>query len=281
MRYLPALLILLLALLCIGVWTSVIVQRGDVLYVAFLDVGQGDAIYVEAPNGQQVLIDAGRGSSITRALGEVMPFWDRSIDIVLATHPDADHIGGMPDVLRRFAVDRYIESNIESDNSIDDEVRILVQEKNIEHVYAMRGQIIQLDESVILEILYPDRDVSDESDINDASVVVRLVHGESEFLFTGDASKSVEQYLVWFDSSSVEADVLKVGHHGSRTSTDDSFVSFVNPTYAIISAGDDNRYGHPHQEVIETLQRFDTTILTTYEEGTIVFESDGERVYQR
>ena len=268
----------LFALVTGGIWYAEYDKpSGNTLTVSFLDVGQGDATFIEAPNGTQVLIDGGSGGSITRALSDVMPFFDRSIDMVIATHPDEDHIGGLPEVLKRFQVDQFLEPGVPDNNATLDTILRYIVVEEVEHVIARRGQRLWLDEEkgVYLQVLFPDRDVSEVTDANDGSIVIRLVYGETEFLFTADAPKGIENYVVWLDSESVQADVLKVGHHGSRTSTDEYFVGWVDPQYAVISAGCDNRYGHPHQEVIANLTKYTVEILETCTEGTIVFESTG------
>lgn len=277
--------VVILLLLSTSVW-GVVLAEGDrsELRVVFLDVGQGDATYIEAPNGRQLLIDGGAsGSVIARELGRVMPFWDRSINVVMATHPDLDHIGGLPEVFARFDIDYFLEPGAESETEYDDELLRLVSSEGSQYMLAKRGQRLWLDETagVYLDILYPDQEVSDYTDPNDASIVARLVYGKTEFLLTGDAPKEVEEYLVWLDSDVVTADVLKVGHHGSRTSTSDFFVGWVDPEYAVISAGKDNRYGHPHEEVLETLEQFEIETINTAEVGRVEFVSDGESLAVR
>lgn len=254
------------------IWTA---EAGSKeLTVAFLDIGQGDAIYIETPNGTQVLIDGGRGKQILRALGDVMPLSDRSIDIVIATHPDADHIGGLSDVFERYDIGVFLESGAVNDTNIAKELEKFVLGEGLIPILARRGMKLSLDENVFLHILFPDRDVS-RTDPNDGSIIARLVYGESSFLFTGDASKGVENYLVKLDGVALQSDVLKTGHHGSKTSTSALFISTVTPQYAIISAGKNNSYGHPHQEVLDTLSDFDAQILKTFEEGNIIFTSNG------
>lgn len=258
------------------VWYAVFAEeRKDILTVAFLDVGQGDAIFIEAPNGNQVLIDGGPNKKVLRELSKLMPFYDRSIDIVIATHPDADHIGGLVDVVERFDIDIFLEPGVQSDTKTYEELLRLVEAERSRYVVARRGMSIALDDGVYLKILFPDRDVSDV-DTNDASIIVQLVYGKTEFLLTGDAPKKIEEYVVFLDGENLRSDVLKLGHHGSKTSSSELFIGFVSPSRAIISAGKNNRYGHPHDEVLDTLEQFEIDTLSTYEEGTIVFRSDGE-----
>ncbi|MEK7579240.1 MAG: MBL fold metallo-hydrolase [Patescibacteria group bacterium] len=247
----------------------------DVLTVAFLDVGQGDAIFIESPSGWQVLIDGGPDRDVLSELSRVMPFYDRTIDVVINTHPDKDHIGGLPNVLRAYDVSLVLDPDVSSESATYAYYKDLVVEEKAKYVAAHRGQVIDFGDGSYLRILFPDRDMNG-GPTNNASVIVQLVYGETEVILTGDAPKSVESYLVILDGEKLKSDILKAGHHGSKTSSGEVFVHAVSPEYAVISAGKDNSYGHPHKEVIDTLTRASTTILGTHEEGTIVFSSDGK-----
>ena len=247
----------------------------DVLTVAFLDVGQGDAIFIETPSGKQMLIDGGAGRAVLSELSGAMPFFDRSIDVVISTHPDKDHIGGLPDVFESYKVALVIDPNVPDEKAVYAEYEKDITLEEAKHVVARRGQTLLFGDGVEVQILFPDRDMSGVKNANDASVVTRLVYGGTEVMLTGDAPESIEKYLVSLGAENLKSDILKAGHHGSRTSTSKEFVAAVDPTYTIISAGKDNSYGHPHKEVIETLTLASTTILATYNEGTIIFESDG------
>lgn len=263
------------------IWYALIQGSGKgILTVAFLDVGQGDAIYIEAPNGNQLLIDGGRGKGMLRELATVMPFYDRSIDVVLATHPDQDHIGGLPELLTRYEVGTILRSGAVADTGVYHALNEAIQAKDTKEILARRGMRIHLSDNVYLDILFPDRDVT-EFKPNDASLVARLVYGDAEFIFTGDAPKAIEEYVASLDGSLLRSDVLKVGHHGSKTSTSKLFLGAVLPSIAVISVEENSRYGHPHEEVLETLAEFDVEVVATSEEGTIVFESDGKKLWRR
>jgi competence protein ComEC len=271
-------LLLGLFIVNIFIWFVILGQNNGKLIVAFLDVGQGDAVYIQAPNGNQVLIDGGVNKSVLRQLNKIMPFYDRSIDVIIATHPDKDHIGGLPDILDRYKIDFFLDSGNESDSSTYLELLRLTEAMGIKSIQAKRGMVIVLDNKVFLNILFPDRDVS-LVESNTASVIAQLVYGETEFMLTGDSPKAIENYLVMLDGENLESDVLKVGHHGSKTSSSEAFVGFVQPKYSVISAGKDNTYGHPHQEVLDILKQFGSTILSTQDKGMIVFKSDGENFF--
>lgn len=261
----------------IFIWSAVLrADRHGVLTVAFLDVGQGDSIYIEAPNGNQMIIDGGPSSGAElRALGHVMPFYDRSVDLVLATHPDQDHVGGLPAVVTQMQVPNVVTTENTSDTGAYAAFEKAVSEKNANHVLARTGERIILDDGVVLEILFPDHNTAGW-DTNTSSIVARLSYGGESFLFTGDSPQSIEKYLVGKDGSLLHSSVLKLGHHGSRTSSSEVFLSAVDPGYAIISAGRDNKYGHPHQETLDILSKLHIPTLSTMDMGTIIFKTDGE-----
>jgi len=248
------------------------------LCVVFLDVGQGDAIFIQSSSGKQMLIDSGRDNSVLRQLGEVMSFSDRDLDYVLATHPDADHVGGLSAVLDRFNVLQVIRTENESETGVWETAVRKVEVEGSEVYFARRGQRYDLGTNVYVEILFPDIDAS-QLESNTASIVARVVYGNTAFMLTGDSPKSIEEYLVLIEGENLESDVLKVGHHGSRTSTSELFLAEVDPNYAVISAGVDNSYGHPHVEVTDMLFNFGVETRSTAEEGNIVFWSDGAEVY--
>lgn len=242
--------------------------------VTFFDVGQGDAALVTTPSGRQILIDGGPDRSVVRALGEAMPWWDRHIDVVIATHPDADHVSGLIDVLQRYRVSYILEPGVAHDTPHAESLLTAVADEEAQHVLARRGQFFDFGDGTRLEILFPDRDVRDV-ETNTASIVTRVIYGETSVLFMGDAPEAIEGYLVALHGTDLAATILKAGHHGSDTSSSLSFVGHVAPEYAIISRGCDNRYGHPHEDVLATFSRFGVSILDTCAEGTIVFGSDG------
>jgi competence protein ComEC len=271
-------LVVLLAICTFAVWTAVLArEHTHELTVAFLDVGQGDAIYIEAPNGHQVLIDGGKGRAVLEELGRLMPFSDRSIDAVVATHPDMDHIGGLPEVFARYDVGMFLEPGVHDDGADNQALEAAVAAEGLTPVLARRGMVLDLGDGASLEILFPDRDVTDV-DPNVGSIVARLTYGDTSFVFTGDSPIAIEQYLVGIDGGHLKSDVLKLGHHGSRTSSSALFLGTVDPAYGVISAGCDNPYGHPHHEVIDRLDQFGILHPSTCEEGTIEFMSDGTSV---
>ena len=249
-----------------------------VLTVAFLDVGQGDAIFIETPDGVQVLIDGGPDSGVVRELSKQLPFFDKTIDVVLATHSDKDHIGGLIDVLERYQVETIIRTENKNDTEVAALFDTFQNTEGAEVYFARAGQQLQIGASTTLLILSPQGDPTDWES-NTASIVAQLEYGESTFMLTGDAGVNIEEYLSETYGSLLQSDVLKLGHHGSRTSSGDIFLDTVSPRYAVVSAGAGNSYGHPHKEVVENLDERDIEILQTADLGTIVFKSDGKNIW--
>ena len=272
--------VVLLAAASVMLLATALAVRSPRLTVTYFDVGQGDAALITTPSGRQVLIDGGPDRSVVRELSRAMPWWDRSLDVVIATHPDADHVSGLIDVLQRYDVSYILEPGVMHDTPQAESLVTLVADEGAEHVLARRGQYIDFGDGVRLEILFPDRGV-ERLETNTASIIARVRYGDTSFLFTGDSPESVERYIASLHGRDLESDVLKAGHHGSRTSSSLLFVGFVSPDYAVISRGCDNSYGHPHAEVLRIFSRLEATILDTCEEGNVSFESDGVSVARR
>jgi competence protein ComEC len=204
------------------------------------------------------------------------PF-DRSLDAIIETHPDADHSAGLVDVLERYSVAAFIEPGVPKNTATFAALLREVEEQNIPHLLARRGMRLVLGGGAELTVLYPDSDVSglSPSKANDGGIVMRLTYGQASMLFMADVTNKIETHLVGLDGMALDSDLLKVGHHGSRTSTGDAFIKAVTPAAAVISVGGSNRYGHPTQDVINTLKNNNVKTLRTDEEGTVVFVSDG------
>lgn len=247
------------------------------LQVAFLNVGQGDAIFVTAPGGNQMLVDGGANNSVLRELGKVMPFYDRSIDVVVATHADQDHIGGLIEVLKRFKVDLFVRSNTTSTSAVYKELEALIAEKNIKEQVITTPINLILGAGAEFDIVFPDQNTAGW-ETNESSIVGKLVYGQNSFLLTGDSPQKIEKYLVSKYGSFLDSDVLKAGHHGSKSSSAEIFVGTVSPVYSVISAGLNNRYGHPSPEIVDLFTSFQEQILSTFNQGGIIFESDGQKL---
>ena len=273
--------LILLGLSAILIWylpTSGIQNDSPYLQVHFLDVGQGDAIFIETPDNVQVLVDGGPNQRVLQELSGKMNFSDFGLDMVIGTHPDSDHIGGLVGVLERYQVDTLLVTDNKGDSQTAALYNKLIAAEGAAIIYARRGQVFSLGASTTLEVLWPETDTTD-MESNASSIVLRIIYGKTSFLLTGDAPKRIEEYLVLAEGESLQSDVLKIGHHGSRTSTAQMFLEEVRPEYAVISAGENNRYGHPHVEVTDMLFNSRVKTLNTAEEGTITFLSDGEKVW--
>jgi competence protein ComEC len=254
------------------------------LLVAFLDVGQGDSIFIESPDGTQVLIDGGKGSTVLSRLHEMMGFFDRDLDMVLATHPDLDHIGGLIDVLARYKVATIVMTENKGDTPAYDALQDAIKAEGAQVIIARAGQVYDLGSGAVgsttLSVLFPDYDPSD-LESNMSSIVARLAYGRTSYMLTGDSPSQIEEYLVRRDGTKLKSDVLKLGHHGSDTSSSDAFLTAVDPMAAIISAGKNNTYGHPHKAVLDRLYTHDITYENTADVGSIVTVSDGTDIVFR
>ena len=259
------------------VWYAVLVETRSGLKVAFLDVGQGDAIFVEAPNGNQILIDGGSNKTVLRELAKQMPFYDHSVDGIILTHPHLDHYGGFIDVLDSYKINFEMDSGNNNPESKGFDVYVKkLEEEKAKRIFAKRGMRVNLDKEIYLDILLPVVNKEGMS-AHDEMVVTRLVYGKNSFLLTGDMEDNLENFLLSFGDI-LKSDVLKIGHHGSLTSTSESFLGWVKPSLAIISVGKNNKYGHPKKEIIERLAKFEVPTLRTDEKGTVVLKSDGEKI---
>ncbi len=273
-------LLILLGVSTAIVWYAVFYfESRQNLLVTFFDVGQGDAIFIEVPNGNQILIDGGPNDAVLAKLGRAMPFWDRSLDLLILTHPDADHLNGLLEVLRRYDVGMVLETGVLHSTPQYQEWRQLLEERGVRVVMVERGQRISFGRGAEMDILAPFENYSGKlvGKVNNTSIVGRFVHGENSLLLTGDIEKLVERRLV-FDSLNssfiiLNSDVLKIPHHGSKTSSSEEFLRAVSPEVAIIQVGQ-NRYGHPTQEVLERLAAIGAKILRNDLDGDIRMISD-------
>ena len=238
---------------------------------AMLDVGQGDALFIESPTGVQILLDGGPPGRILSALTRVMPPFDRTLDAIVVTNPDQDHIGGFSDILKIYKIGKVFEPGTINDSKTYQNLEEEIKNKNIPKILAKKGMKLHLGGGAVVDILFPDRDVS-LWDTNEGSVVARLAYGGTSIMLMGDSTVATEKIILGENSGiALKSSILKVGHHGSRTSTSDAFVKVVAPAYAFISDGKDNKYGHPHKEVLHTLERFGVKVLRTDTVRTIVF----------
>ncbi len=280
---LPAKPVLLSLLAAVLVSVVVVTMPDDNLRVSFLDVGQGDAILIQR-GSRQILVDGGPGpQAINLALSKKMPFWDRTIDMVVLTHPSADHVTGLVEVLRRYRVRQVLYPEMDFSSGVYDEWLRLLEEKDIDYTHAEAGQRIEFGTAVI-EVLNPLSPPLDgtESDVDNNGMVLRLETGEVSFLLTADIMWEAELELI-YSRADLDSTVLKVAHHGSTTSTTEEFLAVVNPQFAVIQVGEDNPFGHPRSEVRDRLEARvgGGNIYRTDEDGTIEFITDGRRLWVR
>ncbi len=271
--------VVLTVLFCLNLVAWVVVYdlvKPQPLEVVFFDVGQGDSIFIETPNGVQVLIDGGPTSVILEKLAEEMPFYDRTIDLIILTHPEHDHYFGLFEVLKRYEVKNILWTGIIRDTAEYQEWIRLIEEEGAEVGVVEAGQKIVLSEKIYLSILHPFENLENQKvkNANDTSIVASLFFGNVSFLFTGDIGKKVEARLVE-QGIDLDSDVLKVCHHGSKTSSSLEFLEAVSPEVAVIQVGKDNSYGHPHPEVLARLEEFGIQVLRTDINGDIKIISDG------
>lgn len=260
----------LFAIIIIGLiffWSDFSKTNSDFLEITVFDVGQGDAILIQTPDNQQILIDGGPNKQIIDKLGEVLPFWDRSIDILILTHPHADHLTGLLEVLDRYSVGQIITTNIEYDSSEYKEWQDYIKNNQEKVVYVNGEQVIKSDK-FNLEIIFPNKKYLDNSqeNINNTSVISKVKFGNFSMLFTGDAECEEQDQLLNFD---IDVDVLKVPHQGAEDSACENFLKSTSPEIAVISVGKNNQFGHPHQSHLELLND-----LIPDRDGQEIFRTD-------
>ena len=252
------------------------------LKVDFLDVGQGDSAFIQTPEGHQIMIDGGPDTSSMRDLSSRMPFWDKTLDLVILTHPESDHMQGLLDILQTYRVDYILWSGVKKTApEYSKWISILERQKKLgaKIIIAEAGQEIRAG-NVLIDTMYPFSSLEGkqlEASANDTCVVSKIIYGKDSFLFTGDIDNKAEKELV--DSNEdILSNVLKVAHHGSKTSTSDLFLENVKPQIAVISVGAKNTYGHPTPEVLQRLEKFGIKMFRTDKDGDVEFVSDGNNI---
>ncbi len=270
---------LLLGLSSLLLWLALTTPESGKLSVTFLDVGQGDAILIQGPDGHRILVDGGpSGEAITAALGRNLAFFDRRLDLVILTHPQADHLGGLPTVLGRYDVREVLATPANLDGSAYRAWKDALAHERAPEIAASRGQWVDLGGGATLTVLNPRSAATPvaEDELNDASVVLRVAMGHISFLLTADIEEGAEAALLR-GGTELDATVLKVAHHGSLTSSSPQLLRRVNPVVDVISVGAKNRYGHPAPEVLERLE--DDIVLRTDLQGDVSVSTDGRRLW--
>ena len=246
------------------------------LEVDFLDVGQGDAILIKVPSGQNILIDGGPNSEVISCLSEELSWWDRTIDLMILSHPHDDHVSGLIEVIRRYEVKKIIYTGVPHNSPSFLTWLNLIKEKKIPMIIVDREQKINLGPDCFLEFLYPNKAIfgRQADNLNNTSIINKLTYKNNKFLFMGDAEMELEEILLNGDFD-LSANILKIGHHGSDTSSSEEFLRAVKPEFAIIEVGEDNKFSHPSLRVLKRLERMNIKAYRTELDGTIRIISDG------
>jgi len=272
-------LLIILFIITAIVWVFVFTEQNKkFLKVKFFDVGQGDSIFIETPDKKQILIDGGPDLSILEKIGRAMLFYDRYIDVIILSHPEADHLNGLVEVVKRYNVGAIIMTGVFRNTTQYRKFLDIIENKKISiYLVELNGEI-DFGNNIKMDILYPFESLKGKtfSDSNNTSIVARLIYENFETLFTGDIEKSIENKLIKA-SVDLKSDILKVAHHGSKTSTGEDFLKAVSASVAVIQMGKNNRYGHPHSDVLERLK--DALVLTTGDSGDIKILTDGKNIF--
>lgn len=247
-------------------------DKVDEMKVHFIDVGQGDATLITCGN-HSMLIDTGDDSKGTAIQNYLQKQKVDRLDYLILTHPDTDHIGGAPVIISKFSINKVFVSNFEKDNKTYLKLIQALDDRSLKYITPEVGSQYSLGTAKIT-IVAPNGEYDNP---NDSSISLVIKNGNNKFLFTGDASENAENDIL-DNGIDISADVYKVGHHGSKYSTSEEFFNTVNPTYAVISCGSDNSYGHPHAETLNILRMNGVNVYRTDEDGTIIATSDGKEI---
>lgn len=253
-------------------------NKNDELVVHYLDVGQGDSTFIELPNDEVMLIDAGENEYSDEIIDYISDLGYKKIDYVIGTHPHSDHIGGMENIIKSYDIGKIYLPKVSSNTKTYLNLLQSIKDKGLKIDTGKSGVNIINEENLKVDILAPVKEKYD--DLNNYSIVVKLVYNKNSFIFMGDAEKLSENEIIdsYKDDKYLNADVIKVGHHGSGTSSGKKFLELVKPKYAIVSVGKDNKYGHPHMNILEDYKKLGTNIYRTDEMGTIIIKSDGNNI---
>lgn len=271
----PISLVVLLITFC-GIWLSYFSPDEKHMEVTYFDVGQGDSAFIRFPNGKNALVDGGPGKEVLESLGRKLPFYDRDIDVIFLSHSHADHMVGLIHVLKRYKVGRVVVTAATYKTPGYQEFLELVKDKKIPVTVARRDVAFDFGEGAKVKVLHP-RSAEKYENPNDWSEVLLLTLGQNEFLFTGDIEKEASGAMLDIYKN-LEADVVKVPHHGSKDALNERLYKYLTPEYAIISVGEKNRYGHPSLKTIGLLEKNGIKYFRTDKEGDISLASDGENI---
>ncbi|ASS66991.2 MBL fold metallo-hydrolase [Paenibacillus sp. RUD330] len=253
--------------------TSPEVLKGN-MAVHFIDVGQGASQLIVGPSGKTMLIDAGNNDKEELIVAYLKKQKVNKIDILIGTHPDADHIGGLDAVIDNFDIGKIYMPKVQSNTKTFEDVLLAIQRKGLKITTAKAGLTLEWESNVTVKMIAP---VNQYDETNEMSAVIHLSYGSTSFLLTGDAEAGSEKDMI-SSNANLRADVLMVGHHGSKSSTTQAFLNAVQPTYAVIQVGIDNKYGHPTSEVFQRLNAKKIKIYRNDEQGNIIFTTNGKEI---
>ena len=261
----------------LGIWYLFsIPQKPLAPSVTMLDIGQGDSFLIQSIEGSRMLIDGGpTDNSVLSELAKKIPANDTYISIVVATHPDADHIGGLTEVLKRYHVGMFLTEDVQTDTQTEKTLLQTIADEHIPAYYVRHGMHIVFNDEMHFDVLFPDRSTKEWVQTNPASIVGKLFIGKRTVLFTGDSPISIEKYLLQTIPNILKSDILKLGHHGSKYSSSVEYLKAVAPSLALISAGIDNKYGHPNPDTLARLKTLNIPYVSTQDHGTVTFTTDG------
>lgn len=271
-------LLKLLVVLVFVVWANLYNSDLGLLIIYYFDIGQGDSVLIITPDRKKMLVDGGPDNSVLFELGKVLPVWDRKLDYIIATHPDADHINGLVDVLERNPVNMVLHNRIEHKTKLYERFLQLSEKHNLQAAYSNND--FALGCCVSIDIVWPKQGEIKGLDSNDTSLSIVISYKNFNMFLGGDLSKNFEEDAM-LPTSYQQIELYKAAHHGSRSSTSEKVIAKFRPQVAIISAAMDNKFGHPHAEVLAVFEKYRTQVLKTYELGTITFVSDGRNFWQK
>ncbi|WP_415331801.1 ComEC/Rec2 family competence protein [Clostridium perfringens] len=251
------------------------VPKDSELMISYMDVGQGDAAYIKV-NGNDILIDAGPRSNSKELLEQLKAKNIDDFELVIATHPHEDHIGGMVDVFKEYEVKAFYSPKITHTTKTYENLVKAVKDEGLKTKELKDGMVIDLGEGAKFEVFTPQK--SEYEELNDYSPIMKLSFGDTSYLFTGDAEKLAEEEALAKYKNSLDSDVIKFGHHGSSSSSSNAFIEAVSPKYGIISCAKDNKYGHPHRETLDIIKKYNIKTFRTDTDGEIILTSDGKSI---
>lgn len=251
------------------------VPKDSKLMISYMDVGQGDAAYIKV-NGNDILIDAGPRSNSKELLEQLKAKNIDDFELVIATHPHEDHIGGMVDVFKEYEVKAFYSPKITHTTKTYENLVKAVKDEGLKTKELKGGMVIDLGEGAKFEVFTPQK--SEYEELNDYSPIMKLSFGDTSYLFTGDAEKLAEEEALAKYKTSLDSDVIKFGHHGSSSSSSNAFIEAVSPKYGIISCAKDNKYGHPHRETLDIIKKYNIKTFRTDTDGEIILTSDGKSI---